>query len=345
MDEPTRAAVNFCVLPQLTGIGGPASFQGRLITGLRTLGYEVTGDPHSPRVTSILVIGAPVRRIGELLRAKRNGVRIVQRLNGMNWLHRRRRSSLQYFLRSEWNNWMLAFIRRRLADRIVYQSHFARSWWESVYGPLNKPTRIVYNAVDLNCFTPEGVFQRPQDHFRLLLVEGRMGGGYELGLEHAIRMVQRLNLQLSQPVEVMVVGEVPERIRSYWEKNAGVWLTWAGRVDPEHIPGMDRSAHLLFSADLNAACPNSVVEAMACGLPVIGFATGALPEMVSDGAGLVVPYGGNYWNLEPADIGALAAAARTVLAEQSHYRISARKRAEAAFGLDRMLAEYLKVLL
>ena len=33
------------------------------------------------------------------------------------------------------------------------------------------------------------------------------------------------------------------------------------------------------------------LEAMACGVPVAAFAVGALPEMLADGAGLLVPRG------------------------------------------------------
>ncbi len=68
------------------------------------------------------------------------------------------------------------------------------------------------------------------------------------------------------------------------------------------FPEIDRSAHMLFSADLNAACPNSVIEAMACGLPVAGFDTGALNELIVGDAGRLVPYGGDPWRLEKPDI-------------------------------------------
>ncbi len=113
----------------------------------------------------------------------------------------------------------------------------------------------------------------------------------------------------------------------------------------DQVPALDRSAHLLFSADLNAACPNSVVEALACGLPVIAFATGALPEMVAGNAGRVVPYGSNFWNLEPPVIAPLAEAAREVAAQPSLFRPAARARAEAAYNIDQVVEEYLHVLI
>jgi len=115
----------------------------------------------------------------------------------------------------------------------------------------------------------------------------------------------------------------------------------AGLLPLDQIPQLDRSSHLLYSSDINPACPNSVIEALACGLPVIAFDTGALPEIVLDGSGLVVPYGGDPWKLAPPDVAALAQAAIAVLANQDRYRLAARRRAEAAFGLDQMVEKYL----
>jgi glycosyltransferase involved in cell wall biosynthesis len=78
---------------------------------------------------------------------------------------------------------------------------------------------------------------------------------------------------------------------------------------------------------------------------VAAFDTGALGEMIADGAGEVVPYGADHWKLEPPDIAGLAAAAVRILTHQESYRPAARARAEAAFGLERMLDGYLEALL
>jgi glycosyltransferase involved in cell wall biosynthesis len=101
----------------------------------------------------------------------------------------------------------------------------------------------------------------------------------------------------------------------------------------------------LYSSELNAGCPNAVIEALACGLPVVGYATGALPELVPDTAGRVVPYGSAFLLTEPGDTMALAAAAQTVLAEQDGFRRGARAHAEACFDIQRMADRYLDVLL
>ena len=113
----------------------------------------------------------------------------------------------------------------------------------------------------------------------------------------------------------------------------------------DHIPWLMRSSHLLFSAEVNPPCPNSVIEALACGLPAIGFDTGSLAELVQGEAGRLVPYGADPWRLQTPDIPALAGAAAEVLQDQSLSRNSARERAETNFDVQKMVDEYLNVLL
>ena len=333
-----------CILPHLSGLGGPVSFQSRLAAGLQAYRIGVVQQPTHPACRAVLVIGG-TRQIVSLWQARQRGVRIVQRLNGMNWIHRKRRTGLRHYLRSEINNRLLAFIRGYLADGIVYQSNFARNWWQTVHGSSPATARVIYNGVDLQVFNPSGEGEPPSDHVRILLVEGHLRGGYEQGLDSAINLTRFLNQSGNLVVKLGVVGDVPVSMQQRFSAVAGAQVEWAGIVPQVSIPRLDRSAHLLFSADLNAACPNSVVEAMACGLPVVGFATGSLPELVEGDSGRVVPYGSNYWNLETPDIAGLAGAVKEVLAGGPVFQQAARRRAEAAFNIDQMVEQYIQVLL
>ena len=336
-----------CVVPRLSGVGGMVSFQGKLTSGLISRGFEVTFDLDETSIDAVLIIGGTRQLIG-LRRARGRGVRIVQRLNGMNWVHRQRWTSLRHFLRAEYGNLLLTYIRSRLADAIVYQSEFARGWWERVRRPTPGPYSVIHNGIDLATYTANGHHSRPDHSFRLLLVEGSLMGGYEIGLEVAVELGERINSKQQRggkkPVELMVVGRVAPEVKARWEKRADIPIVWTGLVPLERIPEIDRSAHMLYSADVNAACPNSVIEALACGLPVLAFDTGALPELVNGDAGRIVPYGGNPWQLDPPDLDALTEAALEVLNNQQHYRHGARTQAEAKFGLEKMVDEYIQVL-
>jgi glycosyltransferase involved in cell wall biosynthesis len=344
-----------CVIPQVSGVGGMVSFRARFMAGLEARGIEVTHDPGLTTFDALLVIGG-TRNIPGLWRARRRGVRIVQRLNGMNWLHRVQNTGIKHFLRAEYGNLILRTIRARLADHIVYQSEFARNWWERSYGPTPVPHSVIYNAVDLDIYSPSPQpinqispsYQLPIDHFRLLLVEGSMMGGYELGLGNAVRLVELLNARtldrLGKPARLLVAGRVSDEVKARWAQKTDIPLEWAGLVPYYQIPALDRSAHLLYSSDINAACPNSVIEALACGLPVLAFDTGALPELVTGNAGRVVPYGGNPWKLEPPDGAALVEAAVEILSDQPRFRAAARHCAEESFDLNQMVDDYLDAL-
>jgi len=333
-----------CLVPKLQGLGGMVSFQAKFINGLAARKIPYTFDLTDPSNDAILVIGG-TRQLWQLWRAKHRGIRIVQRLNGMNWLHKVEKTALRAALRAEINNQVLAIIRRVLADEIVYQSDFSQDWWNRVFGKKQMPARVAYNGVDLEKYNPEGPELPPEDHFRILLVEGHLSGAYARGLETAVRLAQALNESYGLSIELMVVGDVTDALKARAQEMApSLWITWKGVVPRASIPAIDRSAHVLYSADLNAACPNSVIEALACGLPVVAYDTGALAELVQDGAGEVVPYGADYWQLEDPVIPPLASACADILKNNLSYRRRARSRAENAFGLDPMVEAYLQAL-
>lgn len=78
--------------------------------------------------------------------------------------------------------------------------------------------------------------------------------------------------------------------------------------------------------------PVSLIEAMAAGVPVVSTESGSIPELVTDGSGLLVP---------PADAGALKAAIESLRDLELRRRLSSagRERVEQEFDVDRIAAE------
>lgn len=330
-----------CIVPRVEGTGGMASFRLKFEQGLRARGVDVTHDL-SAESDAVLVI-AGTRNLLPLWRAAQRGQRIVQRLDGINWVQRVRWTGPRYHIRAEYGNAMLSLIRARFADRVVYQSQFIRKWWEDWYGAAHVPASVIINGVDLQTYTPDGAHERPTDRFRLLLLEGSLAGGLNSGLFHAVSLAEKLSEKY--PMEIAVAGTVDASTQNSIRRVSRVPVKFLGVLPRDQIPNLIRSSHLLYSAEVNPPCPNSVIEALACGLPVVGFDSGSLKELVTADAGRVVPYGGDPWKLETPDISALADSAADVLTNQEQFRMAARKRAESAFGLDHMTDAYLKVLL
>ena len=151
----TEKNFEICLLPELKGMGGPVSFSRWMIKGLEERGIKVSHDPQSPSCKVILLNGG-MSRMDKLWLAKRRGVKIVQRLNGMNWLHKKGSKFSRYYWRAEFNNWVLSTIRKNLTDKIIYQSNFSRDWWQTVYKPVRADGAVVYNGTDLTFFFTTG---------------------------------------------------------------------------------------------------------------------------------------------------------------------------------------------
>ena len=114
MSEPPK----LCYIARVLGVAGPAAFQRRFTQALITEGVQVDFDWRAFPYDAALVIGA-TRDLRALWQIRKRGIPILQRLNGMNWIHRRRRTGLRHALRAELNNGLLRIIR----DRFLIDVH------------------------------------------------------------------------------------------------------------------------------------------------------------------------------------------------------------------------------
>ena len=267
----------------------------------------------------------------------------------MNWIHRCRETGIRYFIHSEEANLAIAFYRRFICSKIIYQSPFCRERWDHVYGPLKKPSEIIYNGTDLTRCRPGEEAPDLSDSISFVLAEGSFRYGMDFGLDVGAELAAGLAERLDRPVRMYAAGktnpESEERIRQILAasgKNAEV--IFEGVCEREKLIRLEQQAAFFFSSEINAACPNAVIESMSCGLPVIGFDTGALKDVVGE-AGRIVPFGADPWKLERPVTAPLIDAAEQVIRENTPFRQAARKRAENRFSLDRMAESYVNFCL
>ncbi|MBN1440184.1 MAG: glycosyltransferase family 4 protein [Anaerolineales bacterium] len=324
-----------CLTPRVGG-GGPASFQGRLREEFRRRGVETTFDPRERPLDAVLVF-AGTKDLLALARCARDGIPIVQRLNGINWLHRILPRPPLHRLRAELLNLQLRLIRSRYAGRIVYQSEFARCLWEGRFGPALAPARVIHNGIPLEEYPP----RRESHDGTLLVAEANLD--FHKPAREILREVQRSMIHSGMLSRLSIFT----RIAPAWRRE---WAVFDPR--PE-TPGMrpraevmvrQKRAALFLTMDLNPSCPNAVIEALAAGLPVIGFETGSVGELVGTGGETAV-YEGDPWKLEvPRNLEALAAAGRRVLEAWGEYSRRARSQAERKFDIRRIALAYLEAL-
>src|SRR3972149_1840003 len=128
----------------------------------------------------------------------------------------------------------------------------ASSW------PLARPrSSVSLNGVDLDRYTPTGLHERPSQHYRLLVVEGSLVGGLDSGLFDGADLANTLSKKFK--IELVIVGRVHARTKSKLKNQNAFRIRFMDAVPREHIPWLMRSSHLLFSAEVNPPCPNSVI--------------------------------------------------------------------------------------
>ncbi len=192
---------------------------------------------------------------------------------------------------------------------------------------------MVLNGTNLDAFKPSST-PSPQKPV-LLSVEGAIQPGtwvVEIVTDIAAALVPKV---LSK---VVLVGEASDRDRARLEAVDGVELR--GTVPRATMPDIYRAADLFLNLEVHPPCPNSVVEALASGLPVAAFDTGSARELVGEEAGVLVPYGADAWKLEKPDIGAMIGAIRHMAAQRVSMSRQARERARSLLSLSRMLTGY-----
>lgn len=105
-----------------------------------------------------------------------------------------------------------------------------------------------------------------------------------------------------------------------------------GQVDLVVLPSVD------LGEGLHEGIPVSLIEAMGFGIPVISTTTGGIPELLHDGAGILVP---------PKDPDAIAEALIQLLVDPSlRYSLgcSGRERVLERFSIDKVVEQLLKLI-
>lgn len=173
----------------------------------------------------------------------------------------------------------------RLADHTVFVSGFVRDLFLR-HGMEDGPHTIITNGADAAVFRPDGV-SRWDGTAPLRVVTHHWSPNYLKGFDIYERLDQLLRrAEYRSRFEFSCIGNVP----------LGVELANTRVVEPLEGPALAaelKRHHLYLTAARHEPGPNHVVEAMACGLPVLYLESGALPEYCA-GRGL----GFQLWDFE-----------------------------------------------
>ena len=210
----------------------------------------------------------------------------------------------------------------RLADRVVTISDSLRRFTiEQVGVPASKVETIHYGLDE----APRAWGTNPPDAVppdaRVVLSTSRLTR--QKGIDVAVEALSFL----PEDVVLVVLGEGPERAQlEALARETGVEsrVFLPGRV-PD-VAGWLKRAHVYVQPARWEGFGLAVLEAMVCGIPVVATNVSSLPELVADGAGVLV---------EPDDAPALASGIERAFAEPA-LGDAGRERARARFSVAAM---------
>lgn len=169
------------------------------------------------------------------------------------------------------------------ADAIVANSHGLKN--RALKFLPSVLIEVIPNGVDLNLFTPAE--NKPRDTKLKLLTVGRLSVTKRLELLiDAVRILRDTNYN----VHLTVVGGGPlqNRLKTLVAvEKLEACVEFTGRIEQENLPSIYRQNDIFVSATLQEGMSNAMLEAMACGLPIVTTACEGIEELIADN-GIVV---------------------------------------------------------
>lgn len=171
--------------------------------------------------------------------------------------------------------WVIPSMAR--AARLVVPSGFL----QQVFSEVGLSAAIIPNIIDLDLFSPAA--------------EPSLAAGFTLvitrnlepiyGLDTAI-LALALARKAIPDIQLKIAGSGPQRVEleQLTERlGLGRAVVFLGRLERPQIVDLYHSAHAMLNPSRVDNMPNSVLEALACGLPVISTNVGGVPYIVEDG--------------------------------------------------------------
>lgn len=318
-------------------IGGTSTFARKFKAGMEAFGHEVTYDYTPDYDILFLIVQCPLKYV---IDAKRRNKKIVQRMDGT-----------YYWTVSGWRfpflNAKATYIRHFFTDFTVYQSEYSRECANRFLGKkLRDQHAIIYNGVDLKTFSDAGgeIIQRDNPDQKIFFTASAFRRKDQiLPLLDALKEYQVKDRNFKLYIAGTFVHEVKDLPDTLKSLN---FVTLLGKVANKELPMYERSADVFLFTHLNPPCPNNVIEALACGLPICGVGDGAMHELVAAGktGELVEARGTGFWRKRLFDSKHFADNLYKIVSEQKKYSAHSASVARKSFSLDHMTEAYVHVM-
>jgi glycosyltransferase involved in cell wall biosynthesis len=185
--------------------------------------------------------------------------------------------------------------------------------------------KVINNGVDLQVFQQDGADIRQR-----LQIDGKymiLGVAYEWDARKGLDVFTALAQRLGPDYRIVLVG-TDERVDAQLPKEI---ISIHRTQNQRELAQLYSAADVFVNPTREENFPTVNMEALACGTPVVTFATGGSPEIIDEHCGIAVPKN---------DEQALENAIRRICQERSFTPEACRRRA-GEFTQERFTAEYM----
>lgn len=234
--------------------------------------------------------------------------------------------------------------RRGRAAFVVYQSEFCRRAAEKFLGPCDVAAEVLPNPVDLAAYRPAP----PRDAaspLRLLAAGTHATRERVLAPLDALGELRRGGIEATLTIAGHFDWPDGEREIHAAVGKAGAtsFVRRIGRFSQDDAAELYRAHDLLIHPKYMDPCPTVVIEALACGLPVVASRSGGLPEMVPPAAGRLVGAGDDWSQAHPPGGAEIARAVAELAPRLAESAAAARRHAEAHFDVTRWVERHREI--
>lgn len=327
-------SIIWCNVPPSTGGGGPSVWSYKMTQELQRLGHRVIFDKPQRSDVALCVINTG-KILGQVNRQK---TKVLLRIDGIyNAIYN------QKFNRT-FNKDMQNFhneLKRDIPklDHVIYQSQWSKDRIDDEIVERKGAYSIIHNGVDVKLFKPS---LRPVDGSINLFHIGKMRNGYIM--ESLVGTLQELRRR-GHNVKMIMAGNMDAECSAIYAKHkSDPHLVHLGAFPNTAAAKAFGQGDVYLGPRMGSSCDNVIVEALACGLPVVIPKWGGNAELIEDGIQGVVVDSGGKWNYGPDYILKLADGVEKILSDLNAFKLRARKHAVQNHTIEKMAAKYLAAL-
>lgn len=316
---------------KIKDIGGTSTFAAKFSQRLESSGHTIIYTAKNDFDLLFIIADCSLWLV---FYAKIARKKIIQRLDGV--YHQATSAGIWYPL----YNLKMCIIHRFFADTVIYQSQFSQRSVSRFLGrPRTNSVFTVYNGVDVGAIPFRNALAKASGSTRLLtFAQFRRRDQIEPILESA-KQLDPGKFSLD------IYGSYTPDLE-YLFQNLPANIVFCGKKNNLGLLRILKEYDLFLFSD-QSACPNSVLEAMAAGLPVIAFERGSIPELVKSGYnGITVPvttgsdeFSDNY-PFTVTQYAAFATAISKAADANDQLSRNARAKAESEYTLSGMTDQY-----